>query len=106
MNRREFLQTGTATAGLALASSGYHVAGSTAADTKRVGLIGTGWYGKADLFRLIQVAPVEVVSLCDVDKNMLKHAAEMTACARLRRKPRAPTPTIGRCSRRRTSILS
>src|SRR6202020_2511634 len=35
--------------------------------------------GKADLFRLIQVAPVEVVSLCDVDKRMLAHAAEMTA---------------------------
>ena len=34
---------------------------------KRVGLIGSGWYGKGDLLRLIQVAPVEVVSLCDVD---------------------------------------
>ncbi len=79
MYRREFLQNGAATAGLALSSSGYHVAGAAAAETKRVGLIGTGWYGKADLFRLIQVAPVEVVSLCDVDKNMLKHAAEMTA---------------------------
>jgi predicted dehydrogenase len=46
---------------------------------KRVGLIGTGWYGKADLFRLIQVAPVEVVSLCDVDKRMLADAAEQVA---------------------------
>lgn len=44
-----------------------------------MGLIGTGWYGKCDLFRLIQVAPVEVVSLCDVDKNMLAQAADMTA---------------------------
>ena len=41
------------------------------AKTLRVALIGTGWYGKSDLFRLIQVAPVEVVALCDVDKNML-----------------------------------
>jgi predicted dehydrogenase len=79
MNRREFLQAGAATAGLALSASGYHAAGSTAAETKRVGLIGTGWYGKADLFRLIQVAPVEVVSLCDVDKKMLAQAAEMVA---------------------------
>ena len=79
MNRREFLQSGAATAGLALSASGYHVAGATAAETKRVGLIGSGWYGKADLFRLIQVAPVEVISLCDVDKKMLSHAAEMTA---------------------------
>ena len=42
---------------------------------KRVGLIGSGWYGKCDLLRLIQVAPVEVVSLCDVDKRMLAEAA-------------------------------
>jgi predicted dehydrogenase len=31
------------------------------------------------LFRLIQVAPVEVVSLCDVDKQMLAAAADMVA---------------------------
>jgi predicted dehydrogenase len=79
MNRREFLHAGAATTGLALAASGYHVAASTAAETKRVGLIGTGWYGKADLLRLIQVAPVEVVSLCDVDKKMLAGAAEIVA---------------------------
>jgi predicted dehydrogenase len=46
---------------------------------KRVGLIGCGWYGKCDLFRLIQVSPVEVVSLCDVDKKMLSQAAEMVS---------------------------
>jgi predicted dehydrogenase len=46
---------------------------------KRVGLIGSGWYGKADLLRLVQVAPVEVVSLCDVDKAMLQSAAELVA---------------------------
>jgi len=46
---------------------------------KRVGLIGSGWYGKADLLRLIQVSPVEVVSLCDADKNMLEGAAEIVA---------------------------
>lgn len=40
----------------------------------RVALIGTGWYGKSDLFRLIQVAPVEVVALCDVDKQQLNAA--------------------------------
>jgi predicted dehydrogenase len=42
-----------------------------------VGLVGTGWYGKNDLFRLIQVAPVEVVSLCDVDRNHLSEAATL-----------------------------
>ncbi len=55
----------------------------------RVGLIGCGWYGKCDLFRLIQVAPVEVVSLCDVDKKMLAEAAEMVAARQAsKKKPR------------------
>jgi predicted dehydrogenase len=53
---------------------------------KRVGLIGTGWYGKCDLFRLIQVAPVEVVSLCDVDRRMLADAAEQVAARQASRK--------------------
>jgi predicted dehydrogenase len=46
---------------------------------KRVGLIGCGWYGKIDLIRLIQIAPVEVVSLCDVDRRMLADAADRIA---------------------------
>ena len=41
----------------------------------KVGLIGTGWYGKMDLWRLMQVAPVEVKALCDVDRVMLEEAA-------------------------------
>ncbi len=45
----------------------------------RVGLIGSGWYGKSNLFRLLQVAPVEVTALCDVDAEMLDGAAEKTA---------------------------
>jgi predicted dehydrogenase len=87
MNRRQFLST--ASAGLALSAvRGY---GTPFADQKprRVGLIGSGWYGKADLFRLIQVAPVEVVSLCDVDKRMLADAADMVATRQVsRKKPR------------------
>jgi len=56
---------------------------------RRVGLIGCGWYGKADLFRLVQVAPIEIVSLCDVDQNMLSQAADMAASRQKSgRKPR------------------
>ncbi len=73
MDRRTFLQSSAA---LALAS-GVHVAAET--KTPRVGLIGCGWYGKNDLFRLIQVAPVEVVSMCDVDSIMLDKAADIVA---------------------------
>src|SRR5262249_7975989 len=46
-------------------------------------------YGKCDLLRLLQVAPVEVVSLCDVDRNMLAAAAEIVAERQeSKRKPR------------------
>lgn len=45
----------------------------------KVGLIGTGWYGKSDLFRLLQVAPVNVVALCDVDAHQLQQAGEMVS---------------------------
>jgi len=76
MNRRQFLTTGAAAAALMM---GGYVAYAADQKTYRVGLIGTGWYGKSDLFRLIQVSPVEVVSLCDVDKHMLSDAAEMVA---------------------------
>lgn len=69
MNRRSFLHTSAAT-GLALAA-GSRYAEAFADQKARVGLIGCGWYGTCDLLRLIQVAPVEVVSLCDVDKKML-----------------------------------
>ncbi len=87
MNRREFLQAGAA--GLALSTVGSYAAEFADQKPKRVGLIGPGWYGKADLFRLIQVAPVEVVSLCDVDKHMLANAAEMVSTRqKSKKKPR------------------
>src|ERR1035437_9558839 len=76
MNRRRFLQVGAA--GLALSAFGNYAA-EFADQKKRVGLIGCGWYGKSDLLRLIQVAPVEVVSLCDVDSRMLAEAADIVA---------------------------
>ena len=45
---------------------------------RAVGVIGTGWYGKCSLFRLLQVDPtVQVVGLCDVDKHMVAEAAKM-----------------------------
>jgi predicted dehydrogenase len=77
MNRRDFLKS-SAAAGFAIATAPTFAA-EFADMKKRVGLIGTGWYGKVDLLRLIQVAPVEVVSLCDVDKKMLSDAADIVA---------------------------
>lgn len=89
MNRRDFLSASAA--GLATASLPGHPAlfAGHAQKPVRVGLIGTGWYGKCSLFRLIQVAPVEIVSLCDVDKKMLAEASDLlTARAKADKKPR------------------
>ncbi|MBT1697633.1 Gfo/Idh/MocA family oxidoreductase [Fulvivirgaceae bacterium PWU4] len=76
INRRRFLQG--ASASLALTTLGaYGMDIIHPQQTRKVALIGTGWYGKSDLFRLIQVAPVEVVALCDVDKNLLNAAGNL-----------------------------
>lgn len=76
MNRRQFITTTSA----ALALSSLKSYGIDFSDMKkRVAIIGPGWYGKIDLFRLIQVAPVEVVSLCDVDSQMANDAADQIA---------------------------
>ena len=76
INRREFLKGATATmAYTALGPLGLELINPV--NPLKVGLIGTGWYGKSDLFRLMQVAPVEVMALCDVDKNMLGAAADL-----------------------------
>ncbi len=87
MNRRNFLKAGAA--GLALSALGSYAAELADQKPKRVALIGTGWYGKCDLLRLIQVAPVEVVSLCDVDRRMLAEAADIVASRQAsKKKPR------------------
>ena len=78
VNRRHFLKG--ATASLALMSLGASGMGFINPTKKlRVALIGTGWYGKSDLFRLIQVAPVDVIALCDVDRNLLTGAAKLVS---------------------------
>jgi predicted dehydrogenase len=87
MDRREFLKAGAA--GLAFSVSGNYTPVFAGRKPKRVGLIGCGWYGKSALFRLLQVAPVEVVSLCDVDRKMLAEAAEKVAARQAsKKKPR------------------
>ncbi len=89
ISRRTLLRSTAATAAVAaLGAFTPHVR----ADEKplRAGLIGTGWYGKVDLLRLIQVAPVDVVSLCDVDQKQLTAAGEIVAS----RQPSKKTPRL------------
>ena len=89
MDRREFIKTTTSL----LAVKHLPAFAEQFSETrKRVGLIGAGWYGKTDLLRLVQVAPVEVVSLCDVDRQMLADAAALVAQRQVSRKtPRTYT---------------
>jgi predicted dehydrogenase len=88
MDRRKFIEVGAA--GLALSASRGFAADFSDHKVRRVALIGTGWYGKSDLFRLIQVSPVEVVALCDVDGQMLDDAVAMVATRqRSKKRPRA-----------------
>lgn len=77
MDRRKFLLTGAG--GLMLANARGYAAGMNEHPVRRVGLIGSGWYGKSALLRLLQVAPAEVVALCDVDRRMADEAAELVA---------------------------
>ena len=78
INRRRFLKGTAASLALtALGASGMDIINPL--KTPRVALIGTGWYGKNDLFRLIQVAPVDVVALCDIDQKQLAEAAAMVS---------------------------
>jgi Oxidoreductase family, NAD-binding Rossmann fold len=83
MTRRDLLK-----AGLALGTAGSAIAFPDD-KVRRVGLIGCGWYGKGDLLRLVQVSPIEVASLCDVDSKMLSDAADLVSTRqRSKKKPR------------------
>src|SRR5690606_5451772 len=75
-NRRRFLKNSSAS--LALSLLGDYGLDLYYREKKwRVGLIGCGWYGKSDLARLMQVAQVDVVALCDPDQHHLKEAVEL-----------------------------
>lgn len=88
MHRRNFLKASVGAISLAALNS--RVFASAADKPLRVALIGSGWYGKTDLLHLNQVAPIEVVGMCDVDANMLSAAADMVA-TRQPSKKRPPT---------------
>ena len=85
MNRREFI---TRSAAVIAASRlmGYETLASQIGANKRVGIIGPGWYGKSDLLRMVQVAPINVVSMCDVDSRMLNDAADLVATRQVSKK--------------------
>ncbi len=78
LTRRTFIK-GSAAATVAVSALGSSAFTANPNKTYKVALLGTGWYGKSDLFRLIQVANVEVVGLCDVDQKQLAEAQELVS---------------------------
>ena len=77
VGRRRFLSsTAGAFATATLGALGEEI---VAQKPRRVGLIGAGWYGKSDTFRLMQVAPVEVVGVADPDRLMRDTAIDLFA---------------------------
>jgi len=79
MQRRDFLRGSAQAAALGTLTTVADAAARAADAPLRVALVGCGWYGKTDLFHLMQVTPVEVVGLCDVDTTMREAAAELVA---------------------------
>ena len=75
MKRRTFLKTTATSSAIASLAPWVHVSGSRA--PQKVGLIGSGWYGKCDTLQMLNVADVEIVSVCDVDSKMAAQAAEL-----------------------------
>ena len=91
MQRRDVLKAGLGGAAslLAIQTGAFATADE---ESPRVALIGCGWYGKTDLLHLMQVAPVEVVGLCDVDSRAVAEAAELVA---QRQPSKKEPPTYG-----------
>lgn len=87
MQRRDFLHTGIGLAAVGALGS-QSAAAAEPSKPLRVALVGCGWYGKTDLFHLMQVAPVDVVGLCDVDSVMREAAAALVA----KRQPSGKSP--------------
>jgi len=76
LNRRKFIRSASAIVTLsALQAKGLVLAETSS--NMRVGLIGAGWYGKSDLCRLIQVCAIDVVAVCDVDRQHLEEARKL-----------------------------
>src|SRR5215470_6541268 len=87
MNRRSFLKTsGASVLALTTATANKRIFAAEEEKPLRVSLIGCGWYGKTDLFHLLQVAPVEVVGFCDVDRRTLEAAADLVAARQASKK--------------------
>lgn len=75
MNRRKFI--GTTVAGtMAMTNILYANSGSTNKPNLKIGLIGCGGYGMANIRAAFKVGGVEVIALCDIDSKHLTNTAD------------------------------
>ncbi len=78
LNRREFLSSVTAGA-VALSQLRSRAADAPAAPPSgrkvKLGLIGCGWYGMVDVNAAFKAGGVEIVALCDIDRDHLEQSA-------------------------------
>jgi predicted dehydrogenase len=85
LKRRDFIQAGAA--GLAASALVHNPPVFGEQKSRRIGVIGSGWFGKGNMIRFIQMDPsCEIVSLCDVDSKMLSSAAALTAARQANKK--------------------
>ena len=92
IHRRTFLQTGVKAA-MAWPILSWPVLNKPGLQGPyKVGLIGAGWYGKSDLFRLMQVADIQTLGICDPDRQMLEEAANLISA----RQPEKGRPKLFR----------
>ena len=93
LHRREFLGTSAAlAAGLAVpvAAAGPQPK-SVAGDKLRVGLVGCGGMGRADLHDFMRLPEVEITALCDVDTHYIHDAMKDVE------KAKRPTDRVKTC---------
>ena len=72
-NRREFMSTAAAAAGTVALST--RVIGAEGEPKLKMGVIGPGWYGMVDAKAALKVGGVEIVAVCDVDREHLEQSA-------------------------------
>jgi predicted dehydrogenase len=74
VTRREFL--GAAALGAAAMTHFNPLAADSTGPKLKLGLIGCGWYGMADVEAAFRAGGVEILALCDVDSDNLKNSAD------------------------------
>jgi predicted dehydrogenase len=75
MNRREFIGAAAGTMGMTTVLYG-RARNNGGKGKLRLGLIGCGGYGMADIRAAFKVGGVEVIAVCDVDSQHLKNSAD------------------------------